>query len=369
MGALPAFCSSGDGLVELDRPLRLKSSVIDVDVPWGTSKVKVWIGGRGFPVVALHGLSANSRIYLLWLGFLALFVKVIAIDLPGHGGTDRLPPDQEFMAGSGILLNGVLDSLGVNFAGIIGHSLGGRIACEAASRKPKRIVVLILVDAVTGAAWDQRMRNVRHMPFLVVPLAMEFLQDMTSLISHIRKTDHSDQLIRLGFDTYMGHVRHPMRSLLPTTRKLIDASPSVDLLELIAAAGVPTIVIRGDRDRLVTQAAAESTSAITGARLIVVENAGHSWVLENRETARHILVNGLADRETPESLGNVLAGAVRRLRKLDPNVTTACELERSRLYKAGALAIALTPDVERWEEGKPFSDSEGEVSWKYYPAG
>src|SRR5664280_2530758 len=212
MGAIPSFCIEGGALGAVDRPLRLKPSVIEVDAPWGSSHVKVWIGGRGFPVVVLHGLSANSRIYLLWLGFLALFVKVIAMDLPGHGGTDDLPPEQEFMEGSGVLLNCMLDSLGINYAAIIGHSLGGRIACEAASRNTERFVVLILVDAVTGDPWDKRMRNVRRMPLLVVPLAMEFLQDLTGLISNIRRTDHSDQLVRLGFDTYMGHVRHPMRS-------------------------------------------------------------------------------------------------------------------------------------------------------------
>jgi pimeloyl-ACP methyl ester carboxylesterase len=373
MGAMPSFCIKGEGLggvdVDVDRPVRLKPSVIKVAAPWGPIDVKVWIGGRGFPVVVLHGLSANSRIYLLWLGFLALFVKVIAMDLPGHGGTDKLPQEQEFMEGSGILLNCVLDSLGINYAGIIGHSLGGRIACEAASRNPERVVVLILVDSVTGDAWDKRMRNVRRMPLLVLPLAMEFLQDLGSLISNIQRTDHSGQLVRMGFDTYMGHVRHPMRSLLPTTKKLIDASPSVTLLEQIAAAGIATIVIRGEHDQLVTMASAESTARITHARLIIVEDAGHSWVLQNRETARHILVHGLSDSETPESLGNILAGAIRRLLRLDPTVTTQSDLEGSGLYGPGSLAVALTPNAERWAGSIPFSASERRVAWKYHPAG
>lgn len=223
MGAIPSFCTDDKILNESDRPLRLEPADLLVDTPWGPTNVKVRIGGRGFPFVVLHGLSANSRIYLLWLGFLARFFKVIAIDLPGHGGTDRLPPKQPYMEGSGILLNCVLDQLGINFVGIIGHSLGGRIACEAASHNPEQVAVLILVDSVTGEDWDRRMRNVRRLPVLFPILAAEFLQDFGELISNIRKTDHSTDLIRLGFDTYMGHVRNPLRVLL---LKALPASPA-----------------------------------------------------------------------------------------------------------------------------------------------
>ena len=80
---------------------------------------------------------------------------MIAVDLPGHGGTDHLPRGCEYMAGSGVVLNSVLDTLGVNYVGIIAHSMGARIACEMASRAPNRVVVVILVDSVTGAASDR----------------------------------------------------------------------------------------------------------------------------------------------------------------------------------------------------------------------
>ena len=223
--AIPSFCRRDAGFGEDERPLRLAPSTISVETTYGEMQVKVWIGGHGFPIVVLHGLSANSRIYLLWLGFLALFFKVIAVDLPGHGGTDQLPRGCEYMAGSGMVLNSVLDTLGVNYVGIIAHSMGARIACETASRTPNRVVVLILVDPVTGAAWDRRMRNVRRLPLLFAPLAAEFLQDFAVLLARIRQTDRSADLIRLGFDTYIGHVQHPMRSFVPATR-VADQCPA-----------------------------------------------------------------------------------------------------------------------------------------------
>jgi len=362
--AIPSFCRRDQGFGDDERPLRLAPSTISVETAYGEMQVKVWIGGHGFPIVVLHGLSANSRIYLLWLGFLALFFKVIAVDLPGHGGTDHLPRGCEYMAGSGMVLDGVLDTLGIDYVGIIAHSMGARIACEMASRTPDRVVVLILVDSVTGAAWDRRMRNVRRLPLLFAPLAAEFLQDFGSLLARIRQTDHSADLIRLGFDTYIGHVQHPMRSFVPATRSLINAPPSVPLLEEIARAAVPTVVIWGDQDRLVSRACAEGTAEITNARLIVVKDSGHSWPLQNRDTAKHILVESLDDELASDSLGILLSKAVAR-HGLNPRIATQASLEASPLYSQNSLAEALTPLAAFWEKGVHSSDPR--VSWRHYP--
>jgi pimeloyl-ACP methyl ester carboxylesterase len=360
---IPSFCRRDADFADDERPLRLAPSTISVETAYGQMQVKVWIGGHGFPIVVLHGLSANSRIYLLWLGFLALFFKVIAVDLPGHGGTDPLPRGCEYMAGSGLVLTSVLDTLGVNYVGIIAHSMGARIGCEMSSRTPNRVVVLILVDPVTGAAWDRRMRNVRRLPLLFAPLAAEFLQDFAALLARIRQTDRSADLIRLGFDTYIGHVQHPMRSFAPTTLSLINAPPSVPLLEAIAQAGVPTVVMWGDHDRLVSRACAEGTAETTNARLIVVQNSGHSWPLQNRNTARHILVESLADDLAPDSLGILLSKAVTRHAHVNARIATQATLETSPLYSHNALAQALTPPAAYWEKGTP--GSEPRVSWTH----
>ena len=194
--------------------------------------------------------------------------------------------------------------------------VGARIACETARRNPNRVVVLILVDAVTGAAWDRRIRNVRRLPLLFAPLATEFLQDFAGLLARIRETDRSADLIRLGFDTYIGHVQHPMRSFAPVTLSLIKAPPSVPLLEEIARAGVATVVIWGDQDRLVSRACAESSAEITNARLIVVKDSGHSWPLQNRHTAKHI--ESLADERAPDSLGILLSKVVAQHARVNP---------------------------------------------------
>lgn len=366
MDWLPLFCTDGHASSADQRPLRLKAHTITLDTPDGPVNVQVWIGGRGFPVAVLHGLTANSGIYMLWLGFLARLCKVIAMDLPAHGGTDPLPRGVEYLRGSGDLLNRLLDHLGINHAGIIGHSLGGRIACEAASQDTSgRFSFLILADPATGEDWDKRMHNVRHNPLKLIPLSRVFVEDFVRLVAHIRQTDHSDDLIRMGIDTYMGDVRRPIRTLLQITKKLVDAPPSVELLEQIADAGIPTIVIWGDRDQLIGRKAAESNARITHGQLCVVSGGGHSWMLEDRGLALRIIMHSLSDRSTPGSLWDILTRTIAERTGLNPHTATATDLEHSRLYQPGSAAVALTPDHETSDQVQTWHFA-GPVTWRNY---
>ena len=290
------------------------------------------------------------------------FFKVIAVDLPGHGGTDHLPRGCEYMAGSGLVLNSVLDTLGVDYVGIIAHSMGARIACEMASRTPNRVVVLILVDSVTGAAWDRRMRNVRRLPLLFAPLAAEFLQDFG--VCWPGSADRP-----LGGPDSTG-LRHLHRARAASDAQLRPGHPVADQCPAQRAAarrdrpgGLPTVVMWGDQDRLVSRACAEGTAETTNARLIVVKDSGHSWPLQNRDTAKHILVESLADELAPDSLGILLSKAVTRHGRVNPRIATQATLEASPLYSHNSLAQALTPPAAFWEKGVP--SSEPRVSWTH----
>jgi len=83
--------------------------------------------GEGDPVILLHGYLETSEI---WSGFgkkLAAKYRVISVDLPGHGLSKLYDESQtmEFMAGA---VKGLLDSLNIRKAIIVGHSMGGYVA-------------------------------------------------------------------------------------------------------------------------------------------------------------------------------------------------------------------------------------------------
>jgi pimeloyl-ACP methyl ester carboxylesterase len=107
--------------------------------------------GTGPPVVALHGLGGTKGSFLPTVAALAPSFRVIAVDLPGFGDSDKpigAAYDARFFARAVIDL---LDALQLDRVHLIGNSLGGRVALEAGLRYPDRVGSLALL--APSLAW------------------------------------------------------------------------------------------------------------------------------------------------------------------------------------------------------------------------
>jgi lipase len=97
------------------------------------------------PVVCVHGVSAHGRRFRkLAEERLAARFRVLAPDLRGHARSDRDPP-WDLSTHVGDLVE-TLDDLNVGVAAWVGHSLGGRLILELASRSSARIGCAALLD-------------------------------------------------------------------------------------------------------------------------------------------------------------------------------------------------------------------------------
>jgi pimeloyl-ACP methyl ester carboxylesterase/putative sterol carrier protein len=107
--------------------------------------------GNGPPVLAIHGLGATKGSFLPTVAALSDRFRVIALDLPGFGDSDKpigAAYDPRFFASA---CADLLDALGLERVHLIGNSLGGRIALELALRRPNRIERLALL--APSLAW------------------------------------------------------------------------------------------------------------------------------------------------------------------------------------------------------------------------
>ncbi len=120
-------------------------------------------GEPGAPlVVCLHGVASHGRHFARLAERLAPPHHVVALDLRGHGDSDREPPwslDRH--------LADVLESAPAAPATWLGHSFGGRLAFEAAAAAPERVSRLVLLDPVillsphAGLDWAENARTER----------------------------------------------------------------------------------------------------------------------------------------------------------------------------------------------------------------
>lgn len=100
--------------------------------------------GAGAPLVLLHGIGLSRRSWDPVLASLAEHFDVIAVDLPGHGDSEPLPPEVEPQpAALAAAVQHLLDELGVVTPHVAGNSLGGWVALELARITPVASLTLL----------------------------------------------------------------------------------------------------------------------------------------------------------------------------------------------------------------------------------
>lgn len=90
--------------------------------------------GHGVPIVLLHGLGSSRAAYNPIFADLAQHHRVYAVDLPGHGDSAPLHPGEPLTPkAQAFALGEFLDALGIDRAHLVGNSMGGYVALEAAA--------------------------------------------------------------------------------------------------------------------------------------------------------------------------------------------------------------------------------------------
>jgi pimeloyl-ACP methyl ester carboxylesterase len=103
-------------------------------------------------VILVHGYGASLHSYLPILPELAKHFRVIALDLPGFGLSDRLPGDYSPKGLADVLVN-VLDQKHIARASVVGNSWGASIALAFAIHHRHRLHKLIIVS---GFVYDEQ---------------------------------------------------------------------------------------------------------------------------------------------------------------------------------------------------------------------
>ncbi len=111
-------------------------------------KLHALTAGEGPPIVLLHGWPTQAFLWRRMMPRLAAKHRVIAIDLPGFGDSDK-PLDASYsFRYYREMLDGALEQLGVAETGLVVHDLGGPAGLYWASQQPERVTRLGLTNTL-----------------------------------------------------------------------------------------------------------------------------------------------------------------------------------------------------------------------------
>ena len=115
------------------------------------------VGGSGEPLLLVHGLAGSWRNWCEVLPALLERHRVIAVDLPGHGGS-AAPPRGTSTADLAASVAAVLEAESVEGAIVAGHSLGGLVSLRLARTRPELVRGLLLVSpaGIASSTWAAR---------------------------------------------------------------------------------------------------------------------------------------------------------------------------------------------------------------------
>lgn len=255
----------------------------------------------GPPIVLVHGFGDNSFSWDGWTKVLGATHRVLSVDLPGHGLTEA-PAD--YVAAPDRLADTIdawAGKIGLPRFAIAGNSLGGGVAWQLAVRHPDRVGALILVDA---AGWP--MPPAKGPP----PLAFRIMQYQIG--RDLIATIDSTPLIRKGLRGEVGDpavitepfiARWAALQRAPGHRKILMTLRPGSLTasnEVLAAIEVPTLILWGAIDPLITVPAAHKfNAAIPGSELIVYPGVGHLPMTEIPEKSATDVAAFLARHPQP----------------------------------------------------------------------
>ena len=90
----------------------------------------------GVPILLLHGYSNEAHIWDDFVPVVSSHYRVLALDLRGHGESDWHPEGAYRYEDHVEDVEAVVEALGIDRIVVVGHSLGGRIACSTAGATP-----------------------------------------------------------------------------------------------------------------------------------------------------------------------------------------------------------------------------------------
>lgn len=268
----------------------------------GKINTRYWAeGNQGPTVILIHGIGQYIESWLPSFDVLAAKHRVYAVDLPGHGRTDKPLNVSYKIADLAQFVKDFMATLGIEHAHVVGHSLGGAIGTRLALLQSTVVDKLVLVNSA-GLGQEGTM----VLRIISVPILGELLTrpsrsgsaDFAKMVVYDPAV-MTEELIELSYQ--MSLLPDMQKSFLRVLRANANLfgqhksmySPNVRGLPSITK---PVLVVWGRQDQIIPVAHAEvAKKDFPDVRVQIFDNCGHFPMLEHTQSFNELLLEFLGN--------------------------------------------------------------------------
>ena len=256
-------------------------------------------GGDGPAMVFIHGLGGRWQNWLLNIPAFMGSHRVIALDLPGFGGSE-MPAEKISIRGYAKVVDALLMQLGVESAVFVGNSMGGFVAAEVALSFHTRVERLVLVSAAGLSIEDRNREPLLTLARVWAAGATRVGAQGTAVITRPRLRRAALQLV----------LRYPERLSPEMTYEMVQGAGAPGFIDALGALlehsfreelpriDVPVLIVWGRNDMLVPRGDAREFEELIGsnARRVVFEETGHVPMIERPNAFNALVADFVAER-------------------------------------------------------------------------
>ncbi|WP_068672745.1 2-succinyl-6-hydroxy-2,4-cyclohexadiene-1-carboxylate synthase [Oceanobacillus sp. Castelsardo] len=237
--------------------------------------------GEGIPVVLLHGFTGSTE---TWNDFLRSVegIKVITIDLPGHGKTELENP--RFMEDCCKDLDMIFETIGLDSFHLLGYSMGGRTALSYACLYPERLQSLILESASPGLLSNvERTNRIENDERLAEKLEKEGIQSFIDFWENIPLFSTQKNLPASVKEAIRKERLNQDAVGLATSLRYMGTGKQPSWWKDLSTIPIPVFLLTGEKDEKFVRINKKMQKLFFSCKLKVCENVGHAIHVENPE--------------------------------------------------------------------------------------
>jgi pimeloyl-ACP methyl ester carboxylesterase len=231
-------------------------------------------------VILLHGNSANAWWWQWVADALPKDLRLLALDQRGHGDSEWVkPPAYKPYDYAADLANFIREQVPDRHPVVVGHSMGGVVTLAFASRYAElaRGVIVIDTAVVSTRGRDRFLHRLKALPTVVYP-------DLETAKARFRLMPNEGEIPQQRVLAIAEKSLMPAESggfTLKFDRESFFGGDGLQVMDTIRALQLPTLLVRAEKSRIMTQESSEAAAASNPhVRLVVIPDAHHHVILE-----------------------------------------------------------------------------------------